>query len=360
MAFGQWCGFLSILLLLSVLWQVRQLLLLLFAAVVLANGLNELASWFQRRRLKRAHAILLAVSCLVVGALLIVALVIPPFIQQFQELVILIPESANRLIEDLRNTANRIDPGLTAALPTWQQITTQVQPLAQDLAGRGLNLFYSTLGIPLSILLLLVVSLMLLADPAAYRRGTLRCAPASYRQRLDTILAQSEQVLKNWMLTTVVSGVSVTLLTLLGLVVLQVPLALALALVAGLLAIVPNFGWLIGLLPAMAIAVLENPWKIVGVIGLYSLVHYLDNRWITPWWVGRPPQILRGILLLAQVMFASFFGLIGLLLAVPLTLVSQVLVREILVKDVLDHYTLPSESLLPINPLQNGNGFDEK
>jgi predicted PurR-regulated permease PerM len=54
--------------------------------------------------------------------------------------------------------------------------------------------------------------------------------------------------------------------------------------------------------------------------------------------MGKPQPILRGVLLLAQVFFVSVFGLFGLWLAVPLTLVGQVLVQEILIKDILDRW----------------------
>jgi len=338
MTFAQWCGFLSLLLMASVLWQIRQLLLLLFAAVVLANGLNQLAHWFQRRRIKRPLAIILAIACLVVSFSIMGALIVPTLIQQFQELLTLVPASIDQTIVWLRQIAAQLDPELTELLPTWQQLTSQVQPLAQQLAGKGLSLFYTTLGLPLSLLLLLVLGLMLLADPIAYRQGLIRCFPAFYRQRMDWILVRCEEGLGDWLGLVLVSATTVILMTLLGLILLQVRLPLALAFLAGLMVMIPNIGLLISLITALAIALLDNPWKCVGVLIWYFLVHYLDNRWIVPLCVRKPPPILRGLLLLSQMFFGSVFGMLGLWLAVPLSLVGQVLIQEILVKDILDPY----------------------
>jgi predicted PurR-regulated permease PerM len=311
---------------------------------VLANGLNALAGWLQQRGLKRGSAILLAIAAFFVSLGAIGALVVPTFVNQFQELQTLVPTSIDQMILWLRQMATRIDPELTPLLPTWQQLTNQVQPLVQQVAGKGLNVFYNTLGLPLSLLLLLVLSFMLLADPIAYRQGLIRCFPAFYRQRLDWILVRCETALNHWLGVVLVSAVTVTLMTLLGLTLLQVRLPLALALLAGLMVMIPNIGLLISLVPALAIALLDNPWKSVGVVALYLLIYYLDNRWIVPICVRRPPPLLRGLLLLTQVFFGSVFGLLGLWLAMPLTLVGQVLLQEVLVKDILDPYQPPSFS----------------
>ncbi|MBE9175055.1 AI-2E family transporter [Synechocystis salina LEGE 06155] len=334
--FAQWSGFISLLLMGAVLWQIRQLLLLLFASVVLANGLNHLSQSFQRRGVKKQLSIPLAVTVLLLALVIVVALIIPPFVEQFQQLLTLVPTSIDDTLQWLRKIARAIDPELTSLLPNWQQITGQIRPILQELAGNGLGLFYSTLGLPLTLLLLIVLSLMFLANPRAYRQGFIRCFPAFYRARVDLILSKSEILLEDWLRLMVVSAVVVTAATWLGLVLLQVRLPLALALVAGIFVVIPNIGPLISLVPAMAIALLDNAWKPLFVLLLYGLINYFEFHWITLYCMGKPQPILRGILLLAQVFFVSVFGLFGLWLAVPLTLVAQVLVEEILIKDILD------------------------
>jgi len=346
MTFSHWSGFLSLVLVAAVLWEIRQLLLLLFAAVVVANGLNHLAHWFRQRGVKQKLAVPVAVLCLVSALVIVVALIIPPFIDQFQELITLVPTSIDDTLRWLRRIARTIDPELTPLLPNWQQITNQIRPILQEIAGNGLGLFYSTLGIPLTILLMTVLSLMFLANPRAYRQGLIRCFPAFYRERIDLILSKSEILIEDWLRLMVVSAVVVTATTWLGLILLQVRLPLALALVAGILVVVPNIGPLISLVPAMAIALLDNPWKPLLVLVLYGLINYFEFHWITVYCMGKPRPILRGVLLLAQVFFVSVFGLLGLWLAVPLTLVGQVLVQEILIKDILDRCEPPTESLV--------------
>ncbi|MGL5035387.1 MAG: AI-2E family transporter [Microcystaceae cyanobacterium] len=336
MSFDQWLGFIACILGLTILWQIRQLLLLLFAAIVVANALNHLAIRLQKKGLNRGSAIAISVSCLLGGLSLFLGLIIPPFLGQLRHLSDLVPEGINRVMIHVKQIAAHLDPDLINALPNWQQFSQQLQPVTNQIAGQGLSLFYSTLGLPLSLLLLLALSLMLLADPIAYRQGLLRLVPAFYRQRGDQILRQCENVLEDWFVAILAKMAIIAILTFLGLGLLQVPLPLALGLLAGLFAFIPHLGPLLSLIPAIAIAFLGSYWNAMLVLILYIIIYQLENNIITPKIISKQVQILPGMLLLGQVIFASLFGFLGLFLAYPLSLITQVFVKEILVKDILN------------------------
>ncbi len=338
MKFEQWLGFIVLLGSLLILWQIRQLLLLLFAAIVVANALNHAANWLQKKGIHRGGAIALAVTGLLGFLSLFFVLIVPPFFSQLKELVTLVPQGLNQVILWVKSILAQADPDLIHSLPNLQQLSQQFQPLLSQLAGQGLNLFYSTLGFPLSLLLLLVLSLMLLADPIAYRQGFLRLLPSFYRQRGEHILALCEEALEDWLVAMVVNMGVVSVLTFIGLGLLQFPLTLALALLAGLLTFIPFWGPLMSLIPALAIAFLDNPFKALLVLGLYGMIHQLENYLITPRLIAKPVTLLPGSLLLGQVIFASLFNMLGLLLAYPLSIVSQVLIREVVIRDILDDW----------------------
>jgi predicted PurR-regulated permease PerM len=269
-------------------------------------------------------------------------LIIPPFIPQFQELLTLVPRGIERLISWLRTNASAIDPQLLHALPTLQQLTQQLQPVINQIAGQGLNIFYSTLGLPLTLLLLFVLSLMLLVDPHPYRQGFIRLFPSFYRSRIDYILVLCEESLENWLIGILFSMGAIALCSFIGLLILGIPTPLALALLAGLLAFIPNIGPLLSVIPSMAIALLDSPWKSLAVLILYLVIQQIESQIITPRIMNQESRILPGITLLSQLFFASLFGFLGLFLALPLSIVSQVLLKEILIKDVLDKIQSPT------------------
>jgi predicted PurR-regulated permease PerM len=121
-------------------------------------------------------------------------------------------------------------------------------------------------------------------------------------------------------------------LSMVGLWILGVPLALANGLLAGLLAFIPNIGPVISVIPPVATALLEAPWKAIAVVCLYILIQQIESNLLTPFVMKQQVDLLPAITLLAQVIFSIFFGFLGLLLALPLTLTVQQWVNEFWVK----------------------------
>jgi predicted PurR-regulated permease PerM len=86
----------------------------------------------------------------------------------------------------------------------------------------------------------------------------------------------------------------------------------------------------------MSVALLASPWKALAVLGLYVLVQHLESYVITPSVMHHQVKLLPGLTLIAQFVFTVLFGPLGLLLALPLAVSLQVVVREVLIHDVLD------------------------
>jgi predicted PurR-regulated permease PerM len=345
MKFGEWVGFTAVILISYILWQMRQLLLLIFTAIVLAIALNLLVRWLRKQQISRGFAILLSFTILFVVVLLSVWLIVPPFVNQFQELVQLVPQGIDKFIFWLATQKNKLDPALIRSLPQFEQqdfneLLKQLQPIAQEILGGGLNVFYSSLGLLLSGLLLFALCLMLLVSPMPYRQGFIRLFPAFYRSRIDEILLYSQQGLENWLKGIVVNMGIVALFTGIGLLILQIPLALSQSIIAGFLTFIPHIGLFLSVIPPIAtiIALQAAPWKIWGVIILYIGIQQIETNVLTKRIQTYHVSLLPGFTLLAQILFTIGFGILGLILALPLSIISQICIREILVKDILNRW----------------------
>ncbi|WP_341738841.1 AI-2E family transporter [Microcoleus sp. CAWBG640] len=351
MKLGQWMGLLALIASCYILWQIRQALLLLFAAVVLATALNRLARYLQKFRLKRSIAVLLSISFLVLIFVGLFLIIVPPFTQQFQQLTQRAPQGIAKLNEWIDQIETRFSGQFGQRLPNLDvnDIMQQLQPLFKQLVGGAGAFVGNTLGVILSFLLVLVLTLMTLAEPLSYRKAFIQLFPSFYRRRVDGILDECEIALGRWAIGALISMSVITLLSLIGLSVLQVPLALAHAVVAGLLNLIPNIGPGLSVIPPMTIALLDSPLKSGLVLLLYFLIQQFESNLLTPYVMAQQVSLLPAVTLIAQVFFATFFGFLGLLLALPLTVVAQVWIREVLIKDILNQWHTSPTKLAAIN-----------
>lgn len=339
MTFGAWLGLVALVVSLYILWQIRQLLLLVLVAVVFATALNRLARRLQRWGIRRGLSIFLAIGGTLGLMILFTVLIVPPFLKQLQELTQLVPQGLNQLEVFLTRLLSQL-PGETVSLiPSFDTWLNQLAPLASDLANNFFRLFSGFFNVTLSTLLVLVLTIMLTLNPTAYRQGFVRLFPAFYRRRTDQILTYCEADLVGWIIGTLINMVVIGITSGIVLSVLGVRLVLANALLAGLLEAIPNLGPVLSTIAPTAIALLDAPWKGVAVVVAYLVIQQLEQFVLVPVVMGQQVSLLPAITLLAQLVFASFFGFLGLFLAIPLLIVVRVLIREILIVDVLDRWT---------------------
>jgi predicted PurR-regulated permease PerM len=102
--------------------------------------------------------------------------------------------------------------------------------------------------------------------------------------------------------------------------------------------LIPNLGPTLSVVPAMAIALLDSPWKVVAVLILYLIIQQVESNFITPIVMAHQVSLLPAVTLIAQLFFVTFFGFLGLFLALPLTVVAKIWMQEVLIKDVLDEW----------------------
>ena len=348
MNFGTWIGLIVFLISIYILWEIKQLLLLLFTAIVLATSLNILVKKFQKRGLSRGNAVFISTLLVTFIAASCIWIVVPPFIDQFQTLATLVPLGIERLDSWIDLLSERLDPRIISFLPDTEELNRQLQPLIEQFLSGGLTIFYSSLGVLLSTLLLLAITLMLLVDPISYRQGFKRLFPAFYRRRVETILNLCAQGLEGWLVGILFNMVIIAVLSFIGLLILRIPLALSQAMLAGVMTFIPNIGPTLSVISPMAIALIEAPWKSVAVLILYIIIQQLESNVLTPIVMAQRVSLLPAITLVSQLFFATFFGFLGLFLSLPLTVVGQIWFKEVIIKDVLDNWNHSSSSKRPL------------
>ncbi|MEX0270859.1 AI-2E family transporter [Leptolyngbyaceae cyanobacterium UHCC 1019] len=345
MKLGEWLSLLALVAAVYILWQIKDVLLLVFAAVVLANSLNLLARWLQKKlSIQRSPAVLISIGCLVAALVLFFQIIVPSFAKQIQEIYVLVPQGIRQLNTWVNSVDNVVPDDLERYIPDVDSLIEQAMPFGNRLLGGSFAFFSNSLGSLLNVLLIVVLGIMMLVNPAAYRGGFIRLFPSFYRRRVDGILEECESSLGSWIVGALISMSVIAVLSTLGLSIIGVKAALANGVLAGLLNFIPNLGPTFSVIPPMAIALIDSPVKALLVLGLYVAIQQFESNFLTPYVMSQQVNLLPAVTLLAQVFFATIFGFWGLLLALPLVVVCQIWIRRVLVEDIMDRWTVPSQA----------------
>lgn len=314
-----------------VLWQLRHLLMLVFGAVVIATIFRALADPI-RRRLRLSDWLALTAAIL-----LIMAVIGTAFAAFGRE----VGRQAQRLADSLPAAWQAIEARLSDL--DLGQISDAL-PGPGDLAG--LTSFALSLGGWLATMLLVIAAaIYFAAQPKVYRRGLVLLVPKKGRKLVDEALGDSGRALAMWLRGQLITMTAVGTLTGLGLWLIGMPSPLALGLLAGLLDFVPFLGPIVAAIPALLIAFSMDVELGLWTLALYVLVQQVEGNLIYPlvqrYAVGIPP----GLLLFALLAAGLLFGLPGVLLGAPLTVVAYVMVKRLYVREALQTPTdVPGEN----------------
>ena len=325
-------GALALIVLGLLTWELRWVLLVLFGAVVLAVALDVLISLLRRLLpLNRPTALLVVLTSLVLLGGLLGQLLLPELLEQIKQLTSLLPVLALRL----SSLARQVDwlPDLEQqlmALGTWERL--------QPLGGQLLGIAGGAASTTIQMLLMALLAILLALDPRSHQKVVVALTPSFWRPQMQHLLGESRQALGGWLAGMTLSAVSVFLLTWAGLAVLGVPLALLSALVCGLLTFVPTIGPTAATLLPLAVALLMSPAKMLQVLVLRLILQNAEAFLLTPVLLRRTVNLLPTVALTAQLCLGALLGLPGVLLALPLVVVLQLLFEEVVVKEVMDHW----------------------
>ena len=313
-------------------WELRWVLLVLFGAVVLAVALDVPITLLRRLLpLNRPAALIVVLVSLVLLGGVLGQLLLPELLEQIKQLTTLLPVLALRL----SSLARQVDwlPDLEQqlmALGTWERL--------QPLGGQLLGLAGGAANTTIQMLLMALLAILLALDPRSHQKVIVSLTPSFWRPQMKHLLGESRQALGGWLAGMTLSAVSVFLLTWAGLALLGVPLALLSSLVCGLLTFVPTIGPTAATLLPLAVALLVSPAKMLQVLVLRLILQNAEAFLLTPVLLRRTVNLLPTVALTAQLCLGALLGLPGVLLALPLVVVLQVLFQEVLVKEVMDQW----------------------
>ncbi len=301
-------------------------LLLVLAAILLAVGLDGLARVIARyAHIPRAVALIgigVAIASSLAGAVVISA---TRLVQQFWQVGETVADFAGRLQTWFAENG---------ASGMVEEINNQ-DGSAGAFAGHVLTYGLSAVSAVASVIVLLVLTSFLVANPALYRRGFVLLVPPARRALIEDTLSTTADALRWWFLGQLVSmailGTTVGVL-LFGL---GIELWFALAVLTGLLTFVPFLGPIVATVPIVAVAFAEDTRTGLIVLIVYFIVQNIQGNLIEPMIQQKAVNMPPALMIAVQVLLTIVFGLAGLMLAAPLTIIAMIAVQKLYIEHTL-------------------------
>ncbi len=304
------------LLFLWLIWEIHDIIILLFTSFILTSAAQPLIDRLEHRNVPRALAIMALYVVGIIFLSLTTSTILPPLIVQSVRLGNQLPTYLSVFLAQFNLGGLNIET-----------LSGQIGPLTQSVVFLTFGIF----GNILSLLTLLVFTFYFLLERKRLDYYFAHFFGSQLGDRMFSIILKVEGRLGAWVRGQIILMLIIGIATYIGLLLLGIEYALALALIAGIMEIVPVVGPIVSAIPAIivALAISPSPLVALGVVGLYFVIQQLENHLIVPTVmrkaVGLPPIVT----LVALMVGGRIGGIIGAILAVPVLVTILVIVREV-------------------------------
>ena len=313
----------SILIFLLVAWRLRGIIFALIISIILMSGFSPLVDWFEKRGIHKVIAVALT-YILAIGILgFLLFIILPPLIIQtkefFENLPFYVSAASERLNDSQLATINSEDVA--------KILSSRAESVLSEALGLILNVFSGFL----TFITIAVFTFYLLLEKDKIKRNMFRLFPHLPKERVTSVVHKVDEKLGAWLRGQFILMVIIGLATWVGLSLLRVQFALPLAVLAGLLEVIAIIGPIVSSIPAILVALVQfgSPIPALGVAALYILIQQLENNLLVPKIMERAVGIHPLSTILAILIGGSLFGIIGVVLAVPIAATIQVLLEDV-------------------------------
>lgn len=302
-----------------VIYQIKDVLILLFVAVILMSALSPLVDNLTKYKIPKTLSIIVVYIGILSFFILLISLIVAPLVSQTANLINILPHAFAQISPNFG-----IDPSL-------------IQRELANLSRNAASVLFAIFSNLITLISLAVLTFYLLIDKDRLHRLIVQLFP-EHIEKSKSLIAKIEEKLGAWFRGQVILSLIIGTVCYILLFSLGVPYALPLAILAGLMEVVPVIGPIISAIPAILIAFITAPVLAIFTALGYFFIQQAENSFIVPQVMKKTVGLNPLIVIIAIAIGGRLLGIPGALLAVPITAVIQILAKELLNID-LDAYS---------------------
>jgi len=296
------------------LYFIRDILLIIFVSVIIAAAMNGPVSWLQGHKIHRILGVLFVYLIFLLLAILVITIISPMLTEQIKQLANYFPELVEKVNIGFQEWWGkyRTDVNIQSFLDNFSNKLNQA---TSSIFGTIVGLF----GGLFSFGIVLVISFYLAVQEKGVKRFFVSMTPSEHQHYVSDLINRIQIRIGGWLRGQLFLMLIIGSLTFIGLYFLGVKYALTLALIAGILELIPYIGPFIALVPAAILAFVQSPMLALLVIILYVVIQQLENYIIVPQVMKRAVNLNPIVIIIAMLIGAKLAGVMGVILSIPLT-----------------------------------------
>ncbi len=314
--------------LVGLLFYLQDLVLIVLTAVVIASAIEPAVQSLMRRGLPRVLAVTLTYFSVAASFFGLLFLFVPPILDEAAGFLTRLPETLAAF--NFADITRGWLPGAVGESVTTAELLDSISRTLSDTTGGVFTTFSAFFGGVTSFVLIVVFSFYFSVQETGVDDFLRLVTPVKHQAYVLNLWKRSQDKIGKWMQGQLVLGVIVGILLYLGLTILGVPYALLLAVLAGVMELIPVFGQFIAAIPAIAIGfTFGGASEAALVAGLYLIVQQFEAHLIYPIVVKKVVGVPPLLVILALLVGYKLLGFLGVLLSVPVAGAIQEFVSDI-------------------------------
>lgn len=329
--------------LIYIIYKTTKNLTGLFMPFILAIGLsyllNPLVNSLEKRRIPRTLGVLL-VYLILIGFILVISFsIFPKLTSEFKKLIDILPNFFNNAYRFFNELYIKYSKNIENLPPELQSINEVVKSNLDKIQITIINSLKSFTNSIMqvfskifSLILIPILTFYFLKDKDYFKKKIILFIPKRNRHDVLCVFREIDVILGKFIRGQLIVAAFVGIATTIGLLILGIDFALIIGIIAGIANIIPYFGPIIGIIPALIFALMESPLKALWVIILFVIIQQVESGIISPKIVGESVGLHPVIVIFSLLLGGSYFGIWGLLLAVPVAAVFKIVINFIINK----------------------------
>lgn len=304
------------------LYLIRDILLLVFIVLIIVAGLNPILMFFDKFKIPRWISVSIAYLLLFAFAALLLYIIIPPAIEQTASLISSVPHLISKLPSSISIYIN------DKVVSDQQQLFSLSQQL-KNISQSLMSYITSFFGSITAMIMILVISFYLLLKHDSVEETFFSFVPEEKRKHSIEIYNKISIKIGNWFRNRILLSLIITVVVFVFLRILNIPYALSLGVLAGILDVVPIIGPIVvAIITALIIALTGIWWQILASLIFYIVLHEIEDNYLGPKLLGKAIGLSPVIIILVFAIGAKLGGIVGAILSIPIAAGVYVLIQN--------------------------------